>query len=79
MKRFSKNKTGGVFRRFLKEEDGIALSEYLVVLGLMLGGVITAVTLFGTNLNTAWDNWADWIETLDDGVVAVMAEDDDDG
>ncbi|CUH74905.1 Flp pilus assembly protein, pilin Flp [Tritonibacter multivorans] len=72
MKRFSKIKAIDVFRRFMKEEDGIALSEYLVVLGLMIGGVIVAVTLFGTNLGIAWDNWADWIVTLDDGVVALM-------
>lgn len=59
MNTFKKIKTAEVFRRFMKEEDGIALSEYLVVLGPMIGGVIVAVTLFGTNLGIAWDNWAD--------------------
>lgn len=50
-------------RRFRDEDEGLALTEYLVVLGLMIGGVIAAVTLFGTNLNIAWTQWAGWITT----------------
>jgi pilus assembly protein Flp/PilA len=50
---------------FRKEEDGLALTEYLVVLGLLVGGTIIAVTLFGDNLAEVWTNWAGWVVGLD--------------
>jgi pilus assembly protein Flp/PilA len=46
---------------FRKEEDGLALTEYLVLLGLLVGGVIAAVTAFGGGLSTAWGEWTTWI------------------
>ena len=52
-----------LMRRYYSEDEGIALSEYLVVLGLLIGGVIAAVVLFGQNLSLAWGNWAGWIDT----------------
>ena len=46
----------------LKErEEGLALTEYVVMLGLITAALVTAVTLFGTNLANAWDGWAVWI------------------
>jgi pilus assembly protein Flp/PilA len=45
-------------RAFAREEDGVALTEYLILLGLLVGGVITAVTLAGTSLSGAWTSWA---------------------
>jgi len=50
-----------MLQSFRKEEDGLALTEYLVLLGLLTGAVITAVLLFGTNLAGTWDDWARWI------------------
>ncbi len=44
-----------MFRAFVREEDGIALTEYLILLGLLVGGVITAVLLAGSNLQSAWE------------------------
>ncbi|WFU47173.1 hypothetical protein [Sinorhizobium terangae] len=44
-------------RAFAREEDGVALTEYLILLGLLVGGVITAVTTTGGNLSTAWTSW----------------------
>ncbi|THK35405.1 hypothetical protein EHS39_24640 [Ensifer sp. MPMI2T] len=55
---------------FAREEDGVALSEYLILLGLLVGGVITAVGTAGTNLNTAWSNWGSFFLTLDDKTTA---------
>jgi pilus assembly protein Flp/PilA len=52
--------------RFRKDEDGIALTEYLVLLGLLVAGVITAVLLFGTQLSGAWNSWAGWVSTAVD-------------
>lgn len=50
-----------VIRRLRADDDGLALTEYLVVLGLLIGGVIGAVILFGGNLSNAWTAWAGWI------------------
>jgi len=47
---------------FRKEEDGLALTEYLVLLGLLTAAVIAAVLLLGNNVGAAFDSWADWIE-----------------
>lgn len=48
-------------QRFRREDEGLALTEYLVLLGLMVGLVIFAVMQFGFNLNLAWSQWAQWI------------------
>jgi len=50
-------------RAFAREEDGVALTEYLILLALLVGGVIAAVTLAGTNLATVWNGWAGWFTT----------------
>lgn len=47
-------------RAFAREEDGVALTEYLVLLGLLIGGVVAAVTAAGTNLSSAWTSWGSW-------------------
>ena len=52
-----------IFRAFAREEDGIALSEYLVLLGLLVGGVIAAVIAVGGNLSAAWTSWGTWFTT----------------
>ena len=36
-----------MLQSFRKEENGLALTEYLVLLGLLTGAVIAAVILFG--------------------------------
>lgn len=46
--------------RFKNDEEGLALTEYLVLLGLLIGGVIVAVTAFGRGLSTTWNGWATW-------------------
>ncbi|WP_211092128.1 Flp family type IVb pilin [Aliigemmobacter aestuarii] len=51
--------------RFAKEESGLALTEYLILLGLLTGAVIIAVTLFGTNLAASWTAWANWVAGAD--------------
>ncbi|MFC6639824.1 hypothetical protein GV827_20290 [Sulfitobacter sp. JBTF-M27] len=48
--------------RFRKEEDGLALTEYLILLGLLTGAVIVAVLAFGTQLGVLWQEWATWLE-----------------
>lgn len=52
-------------RAFGQEEDGVALTEYLILLGLLVGGVVATVQIAGTNLNTAWNSWAVWFSDAD--------------
>ena len=56
-------KFANMVRAFAREEDGIALSEYLVLLGLLIGGVIAAVLFVGGNLGNAWNSWGTFFNT----------------
>ncbi len=47
-------------RAFVREEDGIALTEYLIMLGLLTAAVIAAVLVVGTQLGLAWGSWGTW-------------------
>lgn len=49
--------------RFRKDEDGIALTEYLVLLGVLTAAVILAVAFFGDQLTEAWQSWGSWADT----------------
>ena len=45
---------------FARDEDGIALTEYLILLGLLTVAVIIAVLAVGTELGNAWARWEVW-------------------
>ncbi|MDK1375450.1 MULTISPECIES: hypothetical protein [unclassified Sinorhizobium] len=49
---------------FAREEDGIALSEYLILLGLLVGGVLVAVQTTSGKLATAWNDWGAFFTLL---------------
>lgn len=51
--------------RFARDEDGIALTEYLILLGLLTAAVIGAVIAFGGGLADSWGTWATWMESGD--------------
>ncbi|UWP87849.1 hypothetical protein K3X13_07745 [Aliiroseovarius crassostreae] len=57
--------------RFRKDEDGIALTEYLILLGLLTAAVIAAVLLFGEQLGLRWDTWAQWMSSTQLNAPAV--------
>lgn len=52
-------------RAFAREEDGVALTEYLILLGLLVGGVVASVITIGGELNADWGTWATWFTTQD--------------
>jgi len=54
-------------RAFSREEDGVALTEYLILLGLLVGGVIASVGTIGTQLDTYWGEWATYFTNNDMG------------
>ena len=51
-------------RRLRDEEEGLALTEYLILLGLLTAAVIGAVFAFGNRLGVLWQTWADWLNGL---------------
>lgn len=55
-------------QKFMKDEDGAALTEYLLLLGIIVAGVAGASTAFGTNLSSAFGKWGTYIGTLDSNV-----------
>ncbi|AMS39331.1 MULTISPECIES: hypothetical protein [Aminobacter] len=52
-------------RAFVADEDGIALTEYLVLLGLIVAAVVVAVGAAGSSLAGAWGRWGTWWDTLE--------------
>ena len=50
--------------KFVRAEQGVALTEYLVVLGILVGTVIAAVTVFGESLAGAYRSLASFIGSL---------------
>ncbi|PCJ08068.1 MAG: hypothetical protein COB16_08710 [Rhodobacteraceae bacterium] len=43
--------------RFQSDEEGLALTEYLLLLGLLTAAVILAVLAFGEQLGVLWEGW----------------------
>ncbi len=43
-----------LLRKFAKDEEGAALVEYTVLLGVMLVAVISTIVLVGGWVNTKW-------------------------
>jgi len=50
--------------RFHSDEEGLALTEYLLLLGLLTSAVIVAVIAFGTQLGVLWDGWVTFMEGM---------------
>jgi pilus assembly protein Flp/PilA len=60
-----------MFRAFARDEEGIALTEYLILLGLLTAAVIAAVLSIGEDLGTAWGTWETWFGSADLDAPAV--------
>ena len=54
----------GMVRRLRDEEDGLALTEYLILLGLLTAAVVGAVLVFGQTLGAQWTAWSTWLTGL---------------
>ena len=52
-----------VLKRFSRDDQGLALTEYLVALSILIGAVLVAVALFGQALGTAFITWAGYVLT----------------
>ena len=65
------NKLNNVIRTFKNEEDGLALTEYLILLGLLTAGTIAAVVAIGGDLSAAWGTWETWFDSTDLDAPAV--------
>ena len=58
-------KTKNTLVDFVKEEEGLALTEYLILLGLLVGAVIASIIIIGDELSAAWATWATFFENTD--------------
>jgi pilus assembly protein Flp/PilA len=50
--------------RFLRDEDGPTAVEYAVMLALIIGSCIGAITLVGGEAGGSWENTADQLDTF---------------
>ena len=50
------NVLAATIRSFVKEEEGIAASEYALMLGLIALLLFIVIRVFGRNLSTYWNN-----------------------
>ena len=73
-------------RRFMRDESGLALTEYLTLLALLTSAAVTGVSLYGGALADRLNGWGDFIatalpapggigETVIAAVIAPPAED----
>lgn len=65
-------------RDILRDDDGIALTEYLSLLGILVGAAILAVASFGGTMSAKWESWSRFSSALvaeqsAAGVTAVLA------
>ncbi len=60
-------------RNFLKKESGLAMTEYLIILGLLAGGVIGVVSLISGSIQSAYVGWSDGYS---DQVVTLQGPED---
>jgi pilus assembly protein Flp/PilA len=51
-------------RSFIRNEDGVSLTEYLVLLGLLTAGTITGTVSFGVSLSDAWRSASNVVATI---------------
>lgn len=50
-------------KRFARDERGASLVEYAVLVGLVTAATIVVITTLGTNINTAFTNIANRLNT----------------
>lgn len=53
---------------FRRDESGLALTEYLVLLGLIASGVMFTVLAFGGYLGENWRSWSGMYQMLSETV-----------
>ncbi|MGG7645458.1 Flp family type IVb pilin [Rhodovulum sp. YNF3179] len=51
-------------RGFFRDDDGLALTEYVVLLGVLTAIVVIAVQAFGVSVADVWVAWASWISDI---------------
>lgn len=51
------SKIASFSRALMKDEEGLALVEYTILLALIAAAVITAVIAVGGKISTAWTNF----------------------
>lgn len=47
-------------KAFRRDDSGIALVEYLILLAILSGSVVVAIFIFANNIGIQWQSWALW-------------------
>ena len=55
-----------VFKRFIQEDQGQDLIEYVLIATFVSVGALVGATALGDNLNTWYQNGATWVAANDD-------------
>lgn len=60
-------------REFRHEDRGLALTEYLLLIGLLLALVLTSAYTFGLSLGTAWSGWGNFYDSTEEAAATAEA------
>lgn len=58
-------------RNFLADDSGLALTEYLILLGLVSTIALAAIITFGTGLGGWWLTWSGFYQSIPDPDTAI--------
>lgn len=53
-----------ILSAFVCNEEGVALTEYLVLLAILLGGTLLAIAAVSQNISNAWNSWGGYYVVL---------------
>lgn len=57
----------GVANAFRHEQSGVALTEFVIVLGLLIAGLLAVSILFGHGSHSGLNLWGQWINDVRGG------------
>ena len=64
----------GKAKEFKAREEGLALTEYVVVLGLLIAGVVGSVLIFGDALDDVWTAWGTFMGDIATATNTAISE-----
>ncbi|MEY4697577.1 MAG: hypothetical protein RIT14_2005 [Pseudomonadota bacterium] len=50
--------------RLRRDDSGLVMTEYLILLGLLTSGVVLAVIIIGGSLGQSWAGWSDFFRSV---------------
>ncbi|MEO0700855.1 MAG: hypothetical protein AAFU41_18150 [Pseudomonadota bacterium] len=63
----------GMVNAFRHDRSGVALTEFIVVLGLLIAGLLVVSILFGQGVHSGLSLWGQWINDVRNGFAWTAA------